>query len=285
MKTFIFYHANCADGMAAAYAAWFGLMGNLGGVSYVPCIHDSGNWLTPDVTGAEVFFVDFCPPKNDIITMCSIAQRVTILDHHATAQDNFKEQGWYPANLRVRFDMTRSGAEISWDFFNEGLAPGPLFPYVADRDLWKWALPDSKAINAYIALHPFTLEHYDDLDDKLRHGFAECLTAGESILMYQKKLVDMAVAQCWTAVDSNNLMYVTGNTTVLQSEIGSALLAAWPKALYSCTYMDDHKLGTRVWSLRSRKDFDVSVIAKRCGGGGHAQAAGFTTSMTCACPL
>ena len=30
------------------------------------------------------------------------------------------------------------------------------------------------------------------------------------------------------------------------------------------------------FSLRSRKGFDVSEIAKHYGGGGHAQAAGFT---------
>ena len=31
------------------------------------------------------------------------------------------------------------------------------------------------------------------------------------------------------------------------------------------------------YSLRSRSDFDVSEIAKKFGGGGHAKAAGFAT--------
>ncbi len=31
-----------------------------------------------------------------------------------------------------------------------------------------------------------------------------------------------------------------------------------------------------IWSLRSRGDFDVSEIAKKFGGGGHKNAAGFT---------
>jgi nanoRNase/pAp phosphatase (c-di-AMP/oligoRNAs hydrolase) len=36
--------------------------------------------------------------------------------------------------------------------------------------------------------------------------------------------------------------------------------------------------GKYVYSLRSRHGFDVSELAKKFGGGGHAGAAGFTVS-------
>ena len=45
------------------------------------------------------------------------------------------------------------------------------------------------------------------------------------------------------------------------------------EAKFSMTYYDDKSY--RRWSLRSRGDFDVSVIAEERGGGGHASAAGF----------
>jgi len=38
--------------------------------------------------------------------------------------------------------------------------------------------------------------------------------------------------------------------------------------------------GYRVFSLRSRGDFDVSILAKNFGGGGHAAAAGFRIPLT-----
>ena len=52
---------------------------------------------------------------------------------------------------QVHLDMGRSGATISRDFFAPaGLtsAQQQLFAYIEDADLWRWALPDSKAFHA-----------------------------------------------------------------------------------------------------------------------------------------
>ena len=65
------------------------------------------------------------------------------------------------------------------------------------------------------------------------------------------------------------------NSAVLQSEIGERLLEIHPEAPFAVIYCRDK--GQRRWSLRARRGgFDVSVIAKAFGGGGHASAAGFT---------
>ena len=37
--------------------------------------------------------------------------------------------------------------------------------------------------------------------------------------------------------------------------------------------------GKRQWSLRSRGNFDVSEVARRFGGGGHNNAAGYTEAI------
>lgn len=77
------------------------------------------------------------------------------------------------------------------------------------------------------------------------------------------------------------------NTGSLISEVGERLAADYP---CSCSYFDtaDNK---RVYSLRSSGNTDVSAIAKLIGeamisyfgdeysGGGHPQAAGFTTPI------
>ena len=64
----------------------------------------------------------------------------------------------------------------------------------------------------------------------------------------------------------------TGNT----SELGHRLCEVFPEAAFSASYRDTAE-DRREWSLRSMGDFDVSAIAKRYGGGGHRNAAGFQT--------
>ncbi len=68
------------------------------------------------------------------------------------------------------------------------------------------------------------------------------------------------------------------NVTVFSSEVGEELLKRFKKAPFSISYYDRAD-GQRHWSLRSRPDFDVSVLARKHGGGGHKQAAGFETPL------
>ena len=68
------------------------------------------------------------------------------------------------------------------------------------------------------------------------------------------------------------------NTPVLMSEACEALLENNPQADFAGAYFDRREPSKtiRKWSLRSNTSFDVSQIAKKLGGGGHVQAAGFT---------
>jgi len=68
------------------------------------------------------------------------------------------------------------------------------------------------------------------------------------------------------------------NATVFFSEVGEALLDMNPTAPFSA-YYSDRGDGKRQWGLRSRPEFDCSVVAKAFGGGGHKQAAGFIESL------
>ena len=58
------------------------------------------------------------------------------------------------------------------------------------------------------------------------------------------------------------------------SELGNLMCERYPDAPFSMSYCDRGD-GMRSYSLRSIGDFDVSVVAKAFGGGGHKNAAGF----------
>jgi oligoribonuclease NrnB/cAMP/cGMP phosphodiesterase (DHH superfamily) len=177
--------------------------------------------------------------------------------------------------------MNKSGAGLAWDYFNPG-SPRPLvIDYIEDRDLWRFALPESKAINAWI--QSFEL----GLDVWLKDGpmndyfeFEKAVEAGHSILRMQQSLVRQI---CRNAVvkelNPPGLSTFTGpyvETSVLMSEVCDYLVknfegGSYPFAFYSYRSKD----GKIQYGLRSRSEFDVSAIAKAFGGGGHKNAAGF----------
>jgi phosphoesterase RecJ-like protein len=57
----------------------------------------------------------------------------------------------------------------------------------------------------------------------------------------------------------------------------AGLLAEQDGASFGCCWFKVTASDDWVYSLRSRDDFDVSELASKAGGGGHARAAGFTS--------
>lgn len=74
------YHANCADGFGAAWAAW---MRWGSAIEYVPCSYGQN---PPDVRGKHVLIGDFSFKRSQLDAMLTEAASVVILDHHKTAE-------------------------------------------------------------------------------------------------------------------------------------------------------------------------------------------------------
>ena len=147
-RALVIYHKDFTDGACAAWAAAHHL-GRAGLPEPVLLAAHPG--ITPEGAFAEewaiVFVVDVCIPRADVERLGA-----WVLDHHKT------NEPLLAGYERARFDMSRSGAGLAWDEVQAilwGLGYGvtqaarPWFvDYVEDRDLWRWALPDSRAINA-----------------------------------------------------------------------------------------------------------------------------------------
>lgn len=285
-KTICIYHGGCADGFTAAWVVRNAL-GDGANAVFIPAKYGDA---PPDVNGAHVVIVDFSYPRDVLFEMAGRARSVLVLDHHKTARDDLAElpepheDYWQNKNAYgpgdsdpvAIFDMDRSGAQIAWDFFNPGQTPPPLVDFVADRDLWRWNLPDSRPINAVIQSWLQTFRAWDQLNDRIRDDVSQGFVAAEGIavLRAEQKMVDDIIA------DTARPMKIAGRTVNV---------ANCPRALASVvagTLAEDHDFGAcyvdtpdgRVFSLRSRGDgaADVSAIAKSYGGGGHPKAAGFT---------
>ena len=84
MKPLVIYHANCADGFGAAFAAWLKLGDE---AEYVPMQYgEQANKFDLDVSHRDVYVLDFSFPKLTMDRLFATAKFVVWLDHHASSR-------------------------------------------------------------------------------------------------------------------------------------------------------------------------------------------------------
>lgn len=267
MKRLVIYHGNCYDGVTAAWVCWarFGT-----GAEYVPLNYS--DQPPADVYGRDVVIVDFSFKRDVMLKLMREAKSVLVLDHHKTAQEALQNLG-----DGVVFDMERSGAGLAWDFLMQSPRPS-LVNYVEDRDLWRFALPHSKQITAWIQSFDINLEVWIN---EVAPQFDEerARMEGASLLRMQDKYVRQICANAKLRRIGKKEEYVGPyvETSILMSEVCDHLIHNYPPGNYPFSfYSFRRKDGKYQYGLRSRSsDFDVSAIAKEYGGGGHKNAAGF----------
>lgn len=277
MNPLCIYHGKCADGFTAAWAVHKALGP---GVDYHPGVYGEA---PPDVTDRDVIMVDFSYKRAVLDDMDGVARSVLILDHHKTAAEDLA--GYTPApnydawrmetGIAAIFDMDRSGAQIAWDYFNCDWPRPLLVDYVGDRDLWRFNLPRSREVNAYVFAHEYSFENWDGLS-RLLQGDLGVLTVadmGEAIeKKHHKDVAELVEVTRRTMRIGGRDMPVANIPYTLTSDAGN-LMAKHDQGVAAC-YWDTPN--GRVFSLRSTADGpDVSAIAKQYGGGGHKNASGF----------
>jgi oligoribonuclease NrnB/cAMP/cGMP phosphodiesterase (DHH superfamily) len=294
-KPLCIYHSPCADGFTAAWAVNRALSGE---VDFHPGVYGEA---PPDVAGRDVILVDFSYKRPVLDEMAAKAMTILILDHHGTAADDlagfekpegFEHPGAYNPEywrrkfenyldvpVRAIFDMDRSGAQIAWDFFfcreGEGNHRPALVDYVGDRDLWRFKLPKSRDVNAYIFAHEYSFEEWDRLDWRLSGGQPAIDLVGSMGAAIEKKhhkdVAEIVRVTKRRMIIGGHTVPVANIPWTMTSDAGHLMAQDQP---FSACYWDVPN--GRVFSLRSAAGgLDVSVIAKGYGGGGHPSAAGF----------
>jgi len=261
----VIYHGNCFDGFTAAWVAKKArpdailIPGTYG--KAIPEVPEGEN---------EVYMIDISYPREEMELFRQKHPGLWVLDHHKTAQAAL---AGHPQTI---FNMEKSGARLAWEFFQQGRPP-MLVQFVEDRDLWRFALPNSKEVNAYIQSFPRTLENWDTLESNIEWNPASTVVRGQAILRSETTRVEQMVGQVQWKTISGYLVPVV-NASILFSEVGNVLCEKFPHAPFAAYYFDRGD-GVRQWGLRSIGEFDVSEIAKQYGGGGHRNAAGFQESL------
>jgi len=260
---YVLYHRD-KDGQGAAYSAWkkFGDK-----AKYISVQYGENIPLMPGAT--EVYIVDFSYSREILNELGDNVEKVVVLDHHKTAQKEL-EQLCHP-KVDVHYDMTKSGAMIAWEYFVGTSAPD-LIKYIQDRDLWLFKLDNSIAVHEFLCSFSYSPALWDFFVTGL--SIDHIVAEGKVILRARDKAVKSICRNAfdWTDPDGHKVKKV--NSSLYQSEVGHYLLDKYPDIDYACIFsnVDGEKI---VHSLRSRGEFDVSAIAKKNGGGGHKNAAGY----------
>ena len=313
MKPIVIYHANCTDGFGAAFSAWLKLGDE---AEYLPMQYgrldtpqDVAECFDCSISDREVYILDFSLKRPAMDWLFQHAKRVVWLDHHKTAFEMwcskapdlfFTVHKEADDQKHIVLDDCKSGAMLAWEYFHPGTEAPMLIRHIDDRDRWQFKLEGSKELNAALRSHePWSFDQWRSL---FYDKHANLIKEGAGILRAHNQNVQAVLKQAqpctivpativsldsykapwgwWTDPEHGDTCGVKGLAvnapSFLASDLGHELA---------------NKSGTfgLVWSvasdgqvhcsLRSNGEYDVSAIAKAFGGGGHRNAAGFSTKV------
>lgn len=260
MSRVIIYHKACSDGFCAAWVAqqkWPDAI-----------THAARHGDDPPLVGPadDIFIADFSYSRDVLQVLAGRVNSLVLLDHHVSAAEHLIDLPY------CTFDMQRSGAGMTWDYCFPGQSRPWLVDYIEDNDLWRHALPGSRAVAAVVRSTPFIERAYAALAAR---GLADVVQQGESLLTYESTILRAAVRNAGRISLAGYHDIPCTNSFVLQSDIGNALAIGAPFAVVWYVRKD----GSVQLSLRAAGSVDVSAVAAQYGGGGHVKSAGCTLAM------
>jgi oligoribonuclease NrnB/cAMP/cGMP phosphodiesterase (DHH superfamily) len=262
------YHSNCVDGFTAAWV----VRQKFRHCQFLAVAYNEPPPLEL-LAGRNVLMVDFSYKRPAMDEIAAVANAVVVLDHHKTAEEELGPLLAERGKVTGVFDMTKAGALLAWEWTWNGPVP-LLVQYVNDRDLWQFAMGDTRAIHAVMSSHPFDFDLWTALAKKIeQHGERQkIIEEGEAILRAMARIREQAVED--TIRNMRFGPYVVPVVNLPKAWMSEALNELAVGVPFAAGYIDRAD-GRREFSLRSSGEVDVSQIAKAYGGGGHRPAAGF----------
>lgn len=292
MNTVVLYHANCNDGFSACMAAFlhFNNRAEYLAVNY-------GEAPPQKIEGSDVFIVDFSYKRPTMLDIASRARNLVVLDHHETARDELRDFPRKPEkNVDIRFDMNKSGAVMTWEYFHPESPVPDICLYAQAYDLGGLFKPASEMpvdvpddLEDYhfgITMRPFKIDEwrgffdYNPKDGKWYQNtveFERVMDHGRVIKKYFYKHLDVVLQKPATLVLNGMEVPVVNAPYFMASHAGNRLALESAHGIGATYIVAGDKV---LFSLRSIGDTNVAEIAKTFGGGGHKNAAGFSVNIS-----
>lgn len=299
MKVIIYWHRNCLDGATACWSVLRKFAEDLN----IPTIELSTSTLNhikaypveynitiPDIEvnckDADVYLVDFSVPPDVLNQMASVANKVVVLDHHASAIK--KLDGYTHPKVELVLDTTQSGAMLAWKYMWRDTPAPTLLKFVQDNDLWTHQYPQSKPIVRGIyqsgIIQSEDWSRFDQLAQS-EDALIDMIELGTTVIDTETKLITKVLEESSYYVFLKGHKGVAVGIPYSLSTSAGGIVNSFQDVNYSISHdlvarEEGYPAGYHRFSLRSNKDWgiDVSKIAECFGGGGHKNAAGFKVS-------
>ena len=213
--------------------------------------------------------------------------KIIMLDHHKTAFDRYVPDVARTKNERASISLHDGRVDIALNngmsgagmthmyFFPDTNAP-LLVQHVQDRDIWTFELKHTRAVDQFLKTQEQTIENWTNINARMYHatGYEDIVKKGQQLLdKHEARVAEIAKQAEWVIIGSKTgLMVRCGHEYA--SDVGHVLCRI--SNTFGLTYFAIAEgSGMLQVSLRSRGAYDVEAMAKRLGGGGHKNAAGF----------
>ena len=265
-KPLVIYHGNCADGFGSAWV--FDRFGDREYEFHAGVYQDA----PPNVEGRDVYLLDFSYKRPVVESIRERCGRLVLIDHHKTALEDLAPLIKSGA-IEHHCSLEHSGAVLAWQWHMGNFAEPPrMIQHIEDRDLWRFALPFTREIQACVFSHPYDFRVWDTLMQAGDDEIANFIREGQAIeRKHHKDVAELVGVVTRNMEIGGHSVPVANLPYTLTSDAGHLLAKGAP---FAACYWDTPD--GRVFSLRSADDgLDVSAIAKMYGGGGHVHASGF----------
>jgi len=268
MSKICIYHGNCTDGFAAAWAV--NQKYKEENIVFKEGLFGS---VPPDVTGMDVIIVDFSYSRKELSKLCRSAKSILLMDHHLSSFNDLLGLDDEISNLTLIFDMERCGCQIAWDHYFPDVVPPKVFDNIADRDLLKYKLLNTRYVSAYAFSSEYSFQKWDWIMDE--QNYDEVVTVGEILdNKVQKNVVGLA-NHAQIKLYRDMPIVVANAPEFYACDLARVLLDSHSKVAFAAIYYVNGSGKFKV-SLRScTKGINVEEVATRHGGGGHRNASGF----------
>jgi uncharacterized protein len=291
MKKLILTHANCVDGCCSR-AILESKYGN--DAEYIAIEHSDYDPKFPDkvkllmnnietFNHTEVIMSDICLPIEWINQLLEKNNKVTIIDHHKTATSTINElmsriNNGEKINVDIHFSVknTQSAAFLTWNYINPTITPPDVIYYISEGDIWNFEHEETKPF--YTGLldnkepKDYSPSQWLDLinnEDRVKAIIAHGRPIHEQFMSEVNSFLPKAQP---IILDGRHGLMVLAPSRY-RSEVGNLL--AKTSGDFGLVVGLSNENDIVSCRLNSVAPVEIDAIAKKFGGGGHAQSSAF----------
>jgi len=219
--------------------------------------------------GDKVFIVDYSIEPEIMEQLQAKCEAVIWIDHHKTAIEKYED---YPKNISGLRSVDYAGCVLTW-FYMNGLAVIDDVPayirMIGDRDTWQWKYGDRTRYYCSGAelynLNPLESFNWSVVMEETDYIIEQGKTVEKYKTQHNREFMEAFSYK--TTLDGHSAIAV--NMFLVGAEVFAGQLEDVDIGILYVHNGSEFKVG-----LRSER-VDVSEIALKYGGGGHAGASGF----------